>query len=410
MGQETQVTPWEPFFDPLDDALWARGSDVDWLKGTWVHAYTHPASLHERHPFIPVTVKQAEHLVRKHPGQVLAILGSLLSWRVCTVDQLVAGLAADVDGIEPFHRDAPTVWGALLRLGVIDVGFSRTEFLEGRRVNQVWVAMGSEVMLTRRITNILGVPAWMRDVLTDGKFGQMRTHARHNTLTNHVALTAAHDSRFRFVGGDGWGGFRGIDPQAVAEIGSAGRQSADMIGFTRDGVTMALELQIHATGVGKKLAAWSKLLAYSPMRRRGILCVWLQAPVSAGVYERFDKAFKETSELAEMPMGDPAVFSRMGYARWDEWYDEHALPTPQWGEYVDMYGTRRSVFDPAWQATCPTVSDVDVIQDWGWRLMDERIKAAWGWDVSRWAKPDALRGGFYGFVGHDITTRKEERP
>ena len=63
-------------------------------------------------------------------------------------------------------------------------GFSRTEFLEGRRINQVWVAMGSEVMLTRRITNILGVPAWMRDVLTDGKFGQMRTHARHNTLTN----------------------------------------------------------------------------------------------------------------------------------------------------------------------------------------------------------------------------------
>ena len=169
MAQEA-VNPWEPFFDPLDDALWARGSDVDWLKGTWVHAYTHPASLHERHPFIPVTVKQAEHLVRRHPGQVLAILGSLLSWRVCTVDQLVAGLAADVDGIEPFHRDAPTVWGALLRLGVIDVGFSRTEFLEGRRINQVWVAMGSEVMLTRRITNILGVPAWMRDVLSDGKF------------------------------------------------------------------------------------------------------------------------------------------------------------------------------------------------------------------------------------------------
>lgn len=73
MAQEA-VNPWEPFFDPLDDALWARGSDVDWLKGTWVHAYTHPASLHERHPFIPVTVKQAEHLVRRHPGQVLAIL------------------------------------------------------------------------------------------------------------------------------------------------------------------------------------------------------------------------------------------------------------------------------------------------------------------------------------------------
>ena len=50
MAQEA-VNPWEPFFDPLDDALWARGSDVDWLKGTWVHAYTHPASLHERHPW-----------------------------------------------------------------------------------------------------------------------------------------------------------------------------------------------------------------------------------------------------------------------------------------------------------------------------------------------------------------------
>ena len=409
MAQEV-THPWQPFFDPLDDTLWARGSDVDWLKGTWVHAYTHPASLSGRHPFIPVTVAQAERLVRLHPEQVLAILGALLSWRVCTVDQLMAGLAADVDGIEPFYRDAPTVWGALLRLGVIDVGFSRTEFLEGRRVNQTWVAMGSEVALTRRITKILGVPAWMRDVLTDGKFGQMRSHARHNTLVNHVALTAAHDERFRFVGGDGWGGFRGIDPQAVAEIGSAGRQSADMVGFVRGGVTMALELQIHAQWVPKKLAAWADLLAYSPMRRSGILCVWLQPPVSAGVYEHFDKAFKEAAGLAQMAVGEPTVASRMGYARWDEWYDEQAHPTGRWGEYADMYGTRRSVFDPAWADVTPHVNDADTIRDWGWKLMDDRIRAAWGWDVSRWKKPEALRGGFYGFVGHDISHDERRRP
>ena len=32
-------------------------------------------------------------------------------------------------------------------------------------------------------------------------------------------------------------------------------------------------------------------------------------------------------------------------------------------------------------------------------VMDETIRHQWGWDVSGWRKPEAYRGGFYGYIG-----------
>lgn len=410
MTSAPHVADWEPFFNPLDVDLWANASDVNWMKGSWVRSHKHPAALAKQWPFIPPTRTQAASIIRIRHEQVLAILGGLFSWRTATVDQLRAGLVTDGMRIDAFARDVPTVWGALLKLGAIDVGFSKAEVFDDRRVNQVWVQVGSMPNFTKEITDTLNLPAWMRGVLTSGDFRAVHSYARHNTLTNHVGLTAAHDDRVRFTCGDGWGGFRYIDPQAVAEIGGAGRQVADMLAFLSNGVTMALEVQLHSSDVTKKLKAWSKFLAYSPMSRRGLVNIWLQPPLPDGVYPNYLQSFKNIASDKTMTVGTPIVAQRLGYARWEEWFDPAGKPLPQWGEYEDLTGTRRSVFDEQWKQYTPTLNPVSTVCEWGWQLMNERIRQAWGWDISAWDKPASMRGGFWGFVGHDITSSREEEP
>lgn len=403
------IHAWEPFFNPLDETLWAGSSDVNWMKGSWVRGNTHPAALAARYPFIPATRSQAESIVRTRSAQVLAILGGLFSWRTCTVDQLRAGLVDDGMMIDAFSRDAPSVWGAMLKLGAIDVGFSKAEIFEGVRVPQTWVQVGSVKNYTKQITSTLGMPAWMRGILTNGQFRATHVFARHNTLTNHVGLACVHDERIKFACGDGWGGFRYIDPQAVADAGGWAGQTADMLAFLDNGITMALELQLHATDVTKKLTAWANFLAHSPLARRGLVNVWLQPPLPDGGYTSYMKSFRVASQLDAMTVGTPMVAERMGYARWEEWFDPDGHPDTHWGEYEDLTGTRRSVFDSTWRASTPTLNPVAGVQDWGWALMDERIRQAWGWDISGWRKPDTLRGGFYGFAGRDITANRKRQ-
>ena len=83
---------------------------------------------------------------------------------------------------------------------------------------------------------------------------------------------------------------------------------------------------------------------------------------------------------------------------WDEWFD-HGRPTGMFGEYTDVFGVRRSIFDPAWRQYTPKhVTGIDGIRDWGWRQMRDELLNAWGWDTGSWRFADKWRGGFYGFA------------
>ena len=136
------------------------------------------------------------------------------------------------------------------------------------------------------------------------------------------------------------------------------------------------------------------------MKRRGLICVWLQIPKANEGYESFNAVIQRTQGMTEMVVGNPTVSQRMGVAVWDEWF-EHGIPTDRFGEYTDMSGTRRNIFSDEWAQYTPQVRDVRKVSEWGWDVTRDIIKKDWGWDVSGWTMPEAYRGGFYGFIGKD---------
>ena len=74
-----------------------------------------------------------------------------------------------------------------------------------------------------------------------------------------------------------------------------------------------------------------------------------------------------------MLVGDPSVASRMGFALWDDWFDEQGNPTGGIGTYRDMLNVERSMFSPDWSRCAPSTKPVTTIRDWGWTVMDETI-------------------------------------
>lgn len=145
---------------------------------------------------------------------------------------------------------------------------------------------------------------------------------------------------------------------------------------------------------------WSRMLAYSPMQRRGLLCVWLFIRNQKDhKYPGITPILERASLFDEMMVGTPTVAQRTGYAYWDEWFNSDGTRTEHFGEYMDLTQNKRSIFDPHWNSYTPHTQPLHVLNDWGWQVMRDTIRREWGWDVSTWTLPDAYRGGFYGFTG-----------
>lgn len=196
------------------------------------------------------------------------------------------------------------------------------------------------------------------------------------------------------------GSVRLIDPQAVSEAGLPHSCSTDITALASNNVLAGIEVQVHPNNMSQKISNWSKLLAYSPMQRRGLICIWLLIrDTSQWQYPALGSIIETASHADEMLVGDPSVASRMGFALWDDWFDEQGNPTGGIGTYRDMLNVERSMFSPDWSRCTPSTKPVTTIRDWGWTVMDETIRHQWGWDVSGWRKPEAYRGGFYGYIG-----------
>lgn len=392
------VSPWKYFFDPDDPMLFAKQSDLDWVSGDYVANLPHPVATasEEGNGWIMPYRAVAERMVRDDPETVLALVGALFSWRTATVDQLRAGLCNMP--LPAFDRDQPNIYGALARLGVINVGFSKRERLEHIRVPQVWLAVGNDRDYVENIIPLTGRRPWFRKGLAAGSLYGVRQHARHNTFASHVSLAACHDPRVQLTGGDGWGGLRLLDAQAQADSGANIGAATDVTILTEGNVMASIEIQFGTNRIKDKMERWVRMLAYSPMPRRGLLCIWLSSPMTHSGSDNFPAAMTAMSQLPEMAAGVPPVAQRMGYAMWDEWFD-HGRPTGRFGEYIDVFGTRRSIFDPAWRQYTPKhVTGIDGIRDWGWRQMRDELLNAWGWDTGSWRFADKWRGGFYGFA------------
>lgn len=385
-------------FDPDDDDLWKAGSAADWYKGNDMHAMEHPGVFARTHPWFVANELFAESMVKTNRELVSSILGALLSWKTCTVGQLRAGLS--VKGAPAFERDEPNLYGAMSRLGIINVGFSQAERLYGRTVNHVWLSPSNSPKLINRAMKLYGMEKWMRDTMAVSYYAGNRFHVRHNTYAAHAGLMLARDGRVRFASGDGWGKFRSVDPQAAAESKVGKACSTDVVALCGNNVLAGIEIQASNSELDKKLRNWARMLAYSPMERRGLVCVWLQIPKANEGYESFNAAMQRARSMTEMVVGDPTVSQRMGVAAWNEWF-ERGVPTARFGEYTDMGGARRSIFDDGWRGSTPQVRDVREVGEWGWDVARDIIRKNWGWDVSGWTLPEAYRGGFYGFIGKD---------
>ena len=401
-GDETPTTgrakPWPGFFDPDEwDKLYAYDSNVDWWRGDWAHDLEHPVQTVARagNQWLMPYKTVAQNMVRTNREQVVSLMGALFSWRVATVGQLQAGLCDRP--LPDFTRDEPTIYGALNRLGIINVGFSRRERMENITLPHVWLSVGNREDYVKELFPLVGAQPWLRHVITTGRYSSMRQHARHNTYASHIGLTAAHDPRVRLTAGDGWGAFRLIDPMA-AQDASVWTSSTDVTILTKGNVMAGIEAQSYNSFLDRKFANWAKLLAASPMQRRGLLCVFLFFPRPGGWRKPSPGFFQTVAQLPEMAAGDPPVATRLGYATWDEWYD-HGYPTGRFGQYTDMMGVTRSIFDPEWSRYAPqNVRDPRTALDWGWHSMRRQLMDAWGWDVGSWTFPDDMRGGFHGFV------------
>lgn len=395
-------------FDPNREELWWGGSDVDWVRGSMIAEYEHPAVFARRHPWLPGNEQQARRIILDHREETFRLLGALMSWRVCTVSQLLAGLCPIP--LPEFNRDQPGLWGALARLGVINIGFSPRERLEGTQVNQIWVSMGNKRKYTLKLLKTLGTKGDMYRMYERSNMVAARIHARHNTYAAHAGLMLKQDERMVFTSGDGYSGFRRIDQKALDTAGLNRASAADVVALGCNGTLTGIEVQSGVRNMEKKIEHWAKLLANSPMQRRGLLCVWLLIPdATRWEYPVFNTLLDTAAGRPEMAAGMPNVASRMGVARWDEWFN-NGRPTERIGQYRDMYGVERSIFDPQWAQAAPDVPDMSRVTDWGWNQMRASIKEEWGWDTTGIPLPDEYRGRFYGLAFHnDPTVPKKGR-
>ena len=79
-------------------------------------------------------------------------------------------------------------------------------------------------------------------MLSDKQLIGMRRHVRHNTYAAHVGLHLGVNPDIKLVGGDGWGAFRLIDPQAVSEAGLPHSCSTDITALASNNVLAGIEV------------------------------------------------------------------------------------------------------------------------------------------------------------------------
>jgi hypothetical protein len=397
---------WSRFFNPDSAGMFPHGSDVDWFLGSYVSGLSEAGAVRREHPWLVANRNMALYMVRHEGGTVIRLVAALMAWRTATVSQLQAGLCSV--RVPDFTRDEPNLYGALNRLGVIDVGFNQSERLDGRRFPQVWVALGTNADLVRKVVDYVGDDftgddRWLARVMFSGSGFRMRRHARHNTFACHVALSALHDvSGVRFVTGDGWGSFRRIDERAAVDAGMTnGLNATDVVlSMGCNNVLAGVEVQAYSDSVtlGRKAERWARLLSCSPMSRRGLVCVWLAIPSAVRDWTApFERVFERLRSDPVVAAGEPSVGSRIGLAYWTDWY-EGGVPTGEWGTFVDVFGKRHSLFDDWWSSYTPDhVNSIDRISEWGWDETRRILSESWGMDASGWDLPDCLKGGFYGF-------------
>ena len=391
------VKPWMPFENPLDDSLFDGDSDVDWVTGGYVYHGRHLGRFYEANPWVPEDIRLAARIVKT--VDTYPLLCALMSWRSVTVGQLQAGLCNQ--RVPVFDWTAPSVYGGLLRLGLVDIGFPRSYRWGHVQPRDVFLRMSMGRGRVRRWLRLLGKPMWVAGLLSDSGERALHAYARHNMFADHVGLTAIRDARVLCAAGDGWCAFRLLDERARGESGVALGATGDVLIVLKTGVCVVVEVQSSIAGVEGKVSRWERFLQASPFARRGIICVWLgiPSPREQGSYARIGSVLAEHAGDPLMLAGDVPLNRRMGYARWDEWYEPDGLPAARWGVYRDATGMPMSVFDEGLGEAAPSPRPLDRVRNWGEGLVRAELERVYQEPMLPYCRiPGKLAGGFQGLT------------
>lgn len=381
--------------NPLDSELFGYGADVDWYRGLYV-LQNKATRFYQNNPWIPVTIREADQIIATHQEEAWSVLCAVMSWRSVTVGQLRAGLANTP--VPLFDWLAPSLWGALLRKGWIDCGFPLSLRMEGTPPGDVWIRASQKQKNVRDWLQAVHQPSWMLRVIADSGEVPQHAFARHNTFADHCGLVAVHDPRCVYTAGDGWCAFTALDPQATRLAAISRGAAGDVSWVTGDGVTVVGEVQSSTHEVVEKFRRWIRFLHASPFTRRGLICLWILIPSSAGTYPSFASIVSQLSVDPLVMTGVPSVGSRCGIVRWDTWFTSEGYPTDRWGSYTDLCGVQRTVWDTCFVSQAPVLADPVGVVQWGCPVVRDVIKSVWGWDTSTWGCPSSLCGGWNGFT------------
>lgn len=387
---------WKPTIDPDDPKLYLN-RDVIWFQPDMPGIG--PEAWKDRLPWMVTGISQAKAIARTHPEQTIGVLAALASWRTCTVDQLRDGLS---NTPLPEFTDEPNLYGALCRLGLIYVGVSDREYMFPGTVPHRWLCIRTNRDEAMRLLAGAGIPKDISRSWANSRATYTHRHARHNTYVAHLGLALARHPQVRWVGGDGWCRFNTIDPEGWADSHVSVVAGGDALCLCDNRALPVFEVQSSMAGLENKVGRWMRMLAASPMSRRGLMCVWLLIPGQR------DHAYQDSGQLLGLIREQdesrrPDVAARIGIARWDQWFNPGGTPTQWLGVYRDANGTSRSIFDPrlADGVTPRLVNPLESVAEWGWRGMRAELASWWGFDPRQWAFPPSMRGGFEGFIGRE---------
>ena len=357
----------------VDSRVWQEGSQVIWLTGDIISKSSHKTLWNQSFTWIPVMEKQAVAIVREYQPFVIRLLELLLSWRSLSLSQ-VEMMCTSIP-VPRFDRERVNVWGALVRLGVIRVGFLFSDLVL-RDSGEVFVCLSALHDKNYRLLRLLGVADDMaHNYLLSKYIHSPHVAVKHNVYAAHVGWSLYRDSRVRTVGGDGVGGFRYFAPANSVNQAAA----MDCVVFPRQGGVLGIEVQSDAR-IFDKMERWIHFLSVVP----DMWCLWLIIPNASHqtMNPRVFTRYQSDSRLLTHQIG-----TRLLWANWSDWFTPEGLKRSHgWGIVHDFLGHTLPVLDTVKGDTW----DWSPASTWLWYSVCSTISTHYHLDVTTMKPPAAL--------------------
>lgn len=261
---------------------------------------------------------------RRNLTKEVTYLGSLHSWRTCSVEQLAA-LTGNTDLLVPVNA----VTAAAFCSDLVDIAPSASATTAVERFGRGMLLRPTlSSVFEQTIKPRLTWAEWL--AITGGQDWTSGTQFdRHNLLATELGLRLAEYTDAATVLGER---FSTVDLLAGSGVGlrdrSAHRRSADLTAVRLDGMRIAIEVTATTSDrFERKVEHWARLLAETPLNQSGLVVIFLLATppdraqskqarrVRSATYQAVLRAVKKHPGVSYDPTSH-----RIGVATWREWF------------------------------------------------------------------------------------------